>query len=45
MVDFFIDSHAGETFDVVEQTFMVSPEAAGLIMACAKANAAALKAY
>lgn len=44
MVDFYIDYHARETYDVVEQTIMVSPEVADLIMARAKAYGAVPKA-
>jgi hypothetical protein len=32
MVDFYLDYHARETFDVVEQTIVVSPEVAELVM-------------
>ncbi len=32
MVDFYLDYHARETFDVVEQTIVVSPEIAELVM-------------
>lgn len=32
MVDFYIDYHARETFDVIEQTIIVSPEVAELVM-------------
>lgn len=44
MVDFYIDYHARETYDVVEQTIMVSPEVADLIMSRAKAYGAVPKA-
>lgn len=44
MVDFYIDYHARETFDVVEQTLAVSPETAELVMARAKAYGAVPKA-
>ena len=44
MVDFYIDYHARETYDVVEQTIMVSPEVADLIMARAKVYGAVPKA-
>lgn len=44
MVDFYIDYHARETFDVVEQTLVVSPETAALVMARAKAYGAVPKA-
>ena len=44
MVSFYIDYHARETFDVVEQTLVVSPETAALVMARAKAYGAVPKA-
>jgi hypothetical protein len=44
MVDFYIDYHARETYDVVEQTIIVSPEVAALVMARAKAYGAVPKA-
>ncbi|HMO72812.1 MAG TPA: hypothetical protein PKC84_14440, partial [Paracoccaceae bacterium] len=44
MVNFYIDYHARETFDVVEQTLVVSPETAALVMARAKAYGAVPKA-
>jgi predicted small lipoprotein YifL len=44
MVDFYIDYHARETFDVVEQTVEVSPEVAALIMQRAMAYGAVPKA-
>lgn len=44
MVNFYIDYHARETFDVVEQTIEVSPEVAELVMARAKAYGAVPKA-
>lgn len=43
-VAFYIDYHARETFDVVEQTLVVSPETAALVMARAKAYGAVPKA-
>ena len=44
MVDFYIDYHARETYDVVEQTVEVSPEVAALIMQRAMAYGAVPKA-
>ena len=44
MVSFYIDYHARETFDVIEQTLVVSPEIADLVMARAKAYGAVPKA-
>jgi hypothetical protein len=44
MVDFYIDYHARETFDVIEQTIQVSPEVAELVMARAMAYGAVPKA-
>lgn len=44
MVNFYIDYHARETFDVVEQTVVVTPEIAELVMARAKAYGAVPKA-
>jgi hypothetical protein len=44
MVDFYIDYHARETFDVVEQTIFVSPEVAELVMQRAMAYGAVPKA-
>jgi hypothetical protein len=32
MLDFYLDYHARETFDIVEQTVIVSPEVAELVM-------------
>lgn len=40
MVDFYIDYHARVTFDVVEQTVVVSPAVAELVMTRAKAYGA-----
>jgi|GEM_PF-46587 len=44
MVDFYIDYHARETFDVIEQTILVSPEVAELVMQRAMAYGAVPKA-
>lgn len=44
MVDFYIDYHARETYDVVEQTVEVSPEVAAMIMQRAMAYGAVPKA-
>jgi hypothetical protein len=44
MVNFYIDYHARETFDVVEHTVEVTPEIAELVMARAKAYGAVPKA-
>ena len=44
MVDFYIDYHARETYDVVEQTVEVPPEVAALIMRRALAYGAVPKA-
>lgn len=44
MVNFYIDYHARETFDVVEQTIIVSPEVAELAMQRAMAYGAVPKA-
>lgn len=44
MVDFYIDYHARETYDVVEQTVEVSPEIAAMIMQRAMAYGAVPKA-
>lgn len=44
MVDFYIDYHARETFDVVEQTILVSPGVAELVAQRAKAYGAVPKA-
>jgi hypothetical protein len=44
MVDFYIDYHARETFDVVEQTVVVSPGVAQLVYQRALANGAVGKA-
>jgi hypothetical protein len=43
-VAFYIDYHARETFDVVEQTVIVSPEVAELVLAKVKAYGAVPKA-
>ena len=44
MVNFYIDYHARETFDVVEQTILVSPGVAELVAQRAKAYGAVPKA-
>lgn len=44
MVDFYIDYHARETFDVIEQTVVVSPEIAELVIQRAMAYGAVPKA-
>lgn len=44
MVEFYIDYHARETFDVIEQTVVVSPEVAELVMQRAMAYGAVPKA-
>lgn len=44
MVEFYLDYHARETFDVVEQTIIVSPEVAELAMRRAMAYGAVPKA-
>lgn len=44
MVAYYIDYHARVTYDVVEQTLVVSPETAALVMARAKAYGAVPKA-
>jgi len=44
LVNFYIDYHARETFDVVEQTVVVTPEIAELVMQRAKAYGAVPKA-
>jgi hypothetical protein len=44
MVNFYIDYHARETFDVIEQTIVVSPEVAALVAAKVKAYGAVPKA-
>lgn len=43
MVNYYIDYHARETFDVVEQTIIVSPEIAALVAQRAKAYGAVPK--
>jgi hypothetical protein len=43
-VAFYIDYHARETYDVIEQTVEVSPEVAELVLAKVKANGAVPKA-
>lgn len=45
MVNFYIDYHARETFDVYEQTKIVSPEVAELVMQRAMAYGAVSKAH
>ena len=40
---FYIDYHARETYDVVEQTIVVSPEVAELVLAKVKADGAGAK--
>lgn len=44
MVNFYIDYHARETFDVVEQTVIVTPEVAEMVAQRAKAYGAVPKA-
>lgn len=44
MVEFYIDYHARETFDVIEQTVVVTPEIAELVMQRAMAYGAVPKA-
>ncbi|NCM97035.1 MAG: hypothetical protein AUK60_05260 [Rhodobacteraceae bacterium CG2_30_10_405] len=44
MVNFYIDYHSRETFDVLEQTVPVSPEVAALVMQRATAHGAVPKA-
>ena len=44
MVDFYIDYHARETYDVVEQTVLVSPQVAAMVYQRAAANGATPKA-
>lgn len=44
MVDFYLDYHARETFDVIEQTIIVSPEVAEIAMRRAMAYGAVPKA-
>lgn len=45
MVSFYIDYHARETFDVVEQTIVVSPQVAELVASRVKAYGAVPKAH
>lgn len=45
MVSFYVDYHARETYDVVEQTVTVSPEVAELVMKRAMAYGAVPKAH
>lgn len=45
MVDFYLDYHARETFDMVEQTVVVSPEVAELAMRRAMEYGAVAKAH
>ena len=45
MVSFYIDYHARETYDVVEQTVVVTPEVAELVMKRAMAYGAVPKAH
>lgn len=45
MVSFYIDYHARETYDVVEQTIVVSPAVAELVAARVKAYGAVPKAH
>ena len=45
MKNFYIDYHARETFDVVEQTMVVSPQVAELVMQRAMAYGAVPKAH
>jgi hypothetical protein len=44
-VAFYVDYHARETYDVVEQTVAVSPEVAELVLAKVKANGAVPNAF
>jgi hypothetical protein len=44
MVSFYIDYHARETYDVIEQTIVVTPQQAAIAMARAKAYGAVPKA-
>lgn len=44
MVTFYIDYHARETYDVIEQTITVSPQVADMVIARAKAYGAVPKA-
>ena len=44
MISFYIDYHARETFNVIEQTILVSPEVAEMAIARAKAYGAVPKA-
>lgn len=45
MVDFYIDYHARETYDVVEQVVPVTPEVAQLVLQRAMAQGASPKAF
>lgn len=45
MVNFYIDYHARETFDVIEQVVPVTPEVAELVRQRAEANGAVAKAH
>lgn len=45
MISFYIDYHARETFDVIEQTVVVSPEVAEAILQRSKAYGAVPKAH
>lgn len=44
-VAFYIDYHARETFDVIEQTVIVSPQVAELVLEKVKANGAVPKSF
>ncbi len=44
LLDFYIDYHARQTFNVIEETVIVSPQVAELVMARAKAHGAVPKA-
>ena len=44
-VAFYVDYHARETFDVLEQTVVVSPEVAELVLEKVKANGAVPKSF
>lgn len=45
MISFYIDYHARVTYNVIEQTVIVSPEVAELVLQRAKANGAVDKAH
>jgi hypothetical protein len=44
-VAFYVDYHARETYDVIEQTVEVSPEVAETVLAKVKANGAVANAF